>query len=145
MDGKVFLAAGVALAVSLGGCASGKQAGTVSAGCQDIIFPIYFQEGSDALTAPALQAIGISAQRAKSCRVLSTEVTGLSDGAGATADSLALSSKRAATVAAVLTSNGLPSPTVSLGASSATALTTRNRPATAVRQPTEVVIRVAQR
>lgn len=145
MNVKIVLLTGAALALSLGGCASmGRSGSTVSAACSDITFPIYFQEGSNALTAPAVEAIAMSAQRAKACRVLGVEVTGLSDGPTATPQSLALSSRRAETVSGVLTSNGLPTPSISLVASRGGARTSRNTRATALRQPTEVVIRVAR-
>ena len=108
---KIALAIGVTVMAGLGGCAtSGRQTMTASARCDDIRFPIYFVEQSDALTAPALQALTLSAQQARVCPVRNVAVTGLDDG-DAQAD---LSRRRAATVVAALTAQGLPKPDVEL-------------------------------
>lgn len=135
---SVTLALAAVLAAGLSACAtSGSSKLTATARCDDIRFPIYFVAQSDALTEPALQVLNLSAERARGCPVRSVAVTGLDDG-DAQAD---LSRRRAATVAAALTAQGLPKPDVSLkqGMFSLIRLS-RTRTAQPVREPTEVVI-----
>ena len=68
------LAGGVALALLVAGCqtSSGLTPMAVSAArpaCTDVIFPIYFAEGSDQLTPTAAQVIGAQAAVVHGCRI----------------------------------------------------------------------------
>lgn len=135
---SVTLVLGAALAAGLCACATSSPSNlTASARCDDIRFPIYFVEQSDALTDPALQVLKLSAERARACPVSRVAVTGLDDGDAQTD----LSRRRAATVSAALTAQGLPKPDVSLkqGMFSRIRLS-RTRTAQPVREPTEVAI-----
>ena len=108
--------------------------------CTDVVFPIYFAEGSDQLTPTAGQVIGSEAALVRGCRIGYVSVLGLTDAAGGAAHNLDLSRRRAATVAQALASAGLPAPKFEVnGAGETGALTDRGRPVP-LRRKTEVVI-----
>ncbi|WP_174299259.1 OmpA family protein [Caulobacter sp. S45] len=139
--------AGVGLAalaaLLLAGCASTPlkpMAVGTSPSCTDVVFPIYFAEGSDQLTATADQVIGSEAAQVHGCRIGYVSVLGLTDAAGGVAHNLDLSRRRAATVAKALASAGLPTPKFEVnGAGETGALTDKGRPVP-LRRKTEVVI-----
>jgi outer membrane protein OmpA-like peptidoglycan-associated protein len=78
--------------------------------CADFSFPIYFETGSEQLTAAARQEIGYTTQRVRGCRINSVAVIGLADADGPARRNLLLSRRRAATVASALSAAGLPAP-----------------------------------
>ena len=97
------LLTGVLLAAGLTACATRGPTAVASGGCEEIRFPIYFVEQSDALTPTALEVIKLSAQQASKCKVRNVAVTGLDDG-DAQAE---LSGRRAASVVAALTAQSV--------------------------------------
>ncbi len=108
--------------------------------CTDLVFPIYFAQGSDQLTSTAGQVIGSEAALVRGCRIGYVNVLGLTDAAGGAAQNLDLSRRRAATVAKALASAGLPAPKFEVnGAGETGALTDKGRPVP-LRRKTEVVI-----
>src|SRR5579875_609010 len=66
--------------------------------CADVTFPVYFEKGSDQLTAPARQELAYAASQVKGCKLGEVEVLGLADADGPEARNLELSKRRAAVV-----------------------------------------------
>ena len=130
------LALAAAAAGSLGACASVvPQAWLPGPTCEDITFPVYFQERSDALTPPALQMLAMAADKARSCRVANVEVVGLADQRDASPE---LSQLRAENVSRALMARGLSVPrTDALGIVSTRGRDGRTQP---MERRTEVVI-----
>jgi outer membrane protein OmpA-like peptidoglycan-associated protein len=139
MDHKAaFALALVTAAGSLGACASVVPASWRPApSCEDITFPVYFQERSDALTPPALQMLAMAADKAKACHVAGVEVVGLADERDASPE---LSQLRAENVSRALMARGLSVPrTDALGIVSTRGRDGRAQP---MERRTEVVIRL---
>ncbi len=108
--------------------------------CGDFSFPIYFEKGSDQLTAPARAVVDASVQQVRGCRVSRIEVLGLADADGPKLRNLELSRRRAAHVAHALAGDGLPAPVFdieAIGEAGAKAPDGRPEP---LRRRTEVVI-----
>lgn len=126
----------VAAAGSLGACASVVPAAwRPGKSCDDITFPIYFQEKSEALTPPALQMLAMAADKARTCRVAGVEVVGLADQRDASPE---LSQLRAENVSRALMARGLSVPrTDALGVVSTRTRDGRTQP---MERRTEVVI-----
>ena len=115
-------------------------AAVVRPACTDVVFPIYFAEGSDQLTPTASQVIGVQASVVRGCRIGYVSVLGLTDANGASSKNLDLSRRRAATVAKALAAAGLPAPKFEVnGEGESGALTDKGRPVP-LRRKTEVVI-----
>ena len=118
-------AVGGALALSaLAGCtqmtARTPQSSVLTGRCADVDFPVYFEEGSDRLTAPARQVLGSATARARGCRLASGEIVGLAAAdAPSRAVADALSQQRAQSVARALAEAGLPGPALQLRAAGA--------------------------
>jgi flagellar motor protein MotB len=111
--------------------------------CADFSFPIYFEKGSDQLTAQARQEISFAAARVKGCTLGPVAVFGLADADGAVRRNLVLSRQRAVIVAEALAASGLPAPTFdiqALGESGAVAPGGDRLP---LRRRAEVVIRAS--
>jgi peptidoglycan-associated lipoprotein len=139
----VALSAAAALAVSA--CADMGDGGRVSRAeaarqCADLSFPIYFDKGSDHLTAPARQAITYAANQVKACKLGEVEVLGLADADGPDRASLELSKRRAAGVAQALASAGLPAPVFDVEALGKLGSRTRSGVPAPLHRRTEVVI-----
>ena len=126
----------IATAGSLGACASAVPAAwRTGPTCEDITFPVYFQEKSDALTPPALQMLAMAADKARDCRVQGVEVVGLADQRDASPE---LSQLRAENVSRALMAQGLTVPrTDALGDVSTRTRDGRTQP---MQRRTEVVI-----
>lgn len=126
----------IATAGSLGACASVVPASwRPGQACEDITFPVYFQEKSDALTPPALQMVAMAAGKARACRVTGVEVVGLADQRDASTE---LSQQRAENVSRALMAQGLSVPrTDALGIISTRTRDGRTQP---MERRTEVVI-----
>ncbi len=147
MTAKVWTAVGMGLSATAGltlaACTSTPlkpMAVASRPACTDVVFPIYFAEGSDQLTSTADQVIGSEAAQVKGCRIGYVSVLGLTDAAGGAAHNLDLSRRRASTVARALASAGLPAPKFEVnGAGETGALTDKGRPVP-LRRKTEVVI-----
>ena len=140
----------LAVPALLGGCAGGFRLGgppplkVTENACHDTNFPIYFDRGSDQLTAEARALISAVGGQMKSCKVASAEVVGLT-GAGGPSEqaSLELSKRRADVVGRALAQAALPVPKIDLLAEGASgAVTPRGKPEP-LRRRTEVILRVS--
>jgi len=101
-----------AAAVALSGCATMQAARTrlvrAPARCVDQTVQVYFSPDQAELTPEGRMVITQAAAQTRGCRVSAVEVVGLADAAGAPGANLELSRRRAQSVAAALTSAGLP-------------------------------------
>ena len=111
-----------------------------SMACTDFNFPIYFEKGSDQLTAAAQQTISYSAARVKGCVIGPVNVLGLADADGPAHRNIVLSRKRADMVAAALAKAGLPSPKFDIEALGESGAVTPSGEPEPLRRRTEVVI-----
>jgi peptidoglycan-associated lipoprotein len=111
--------------------------------CADFNFPIYFEKGSDQLTAAARQEIDYTAARVKGCKLGAVAVLGLADADGAAHRNLVLSRRRAVVVAEALAASGLPAPTFDIEALGEAGAVTPGGEPEPLRRRTEVVIRAA--
>ena len=108
--------------------------------CTDVVFPIYFAEGSDQLTPTGGEVISSEATLVHGCLIGYVSVLGLTDAAGGAAHNLNLSKRRADTVAKALAAAGLPAPKFEVsGAGETGAVSDSGRPVP-LRRKTEVVI-----
>ena len=138
------MAAASLLAAALAGCQSSPRVAPMATNmrpaCTDIIFPIYFAQGSDQLTPTAEQVIGVQASAVRGCRIGYVNVLGLTDANGGSAQNLDLSRRRAAVVARALQGAGLPAPKFEVSGQGETgALTDKGHPVP-LRRKTEVII-----
>ena len=137
------LAAGSLLAACARSPASNLPSPLAAPPCADFSFPIYFESGSDDLTAPARAVLTDAVGRAKQCPVSKIEVLGLADADGPAHRNLILSRRRAVVVAKALVGAGLPGPDFdieALGEAGARAPDGKPDP---MRRRTEVVIHMA--
>ncbi len=111
--------------------------------CADFNFPIYFEKGSDQLSAPARQEIAYAAARVKGCKLGAVEVLGLADADGAARRNMVLSRKRAVVTAEALAAYGLPAPTFDIEAIGKSGAVTPGGEPEPLRRRTEVVIRAS--
>ena len=112
--------------------------------CKDTSFPIYFDNGSDQLSADARQLIQTIGGRVKSCSVRSAEVVGLADaGGGADRGNADLSRRRADSVARALASAGLPIPKTEVTAEGASGAVTPRGNVEPLRRRTEVILHIS--
>jgi outer membrane protein OmpA-like peptidoglycan-associated protein len=93
-----------------------RQVGLGGPACADTTLTLYFDEGSDQLTAPGKRLIDTTARHLKRCAVARAVVVGLADAPGAPADNRVLSQRRAERVTEALAAAGLPAPTFELTA-----------------------------
>ncbi len=142
--GWAAAAAGAALA----GCATTPPPAPVPiapppGACADFSFPIYFETGSATLPAAARQVVADALARLRGCVVTEVDVEGLADADGSARTNLALSRRRADSVARALMAGGLPRPSFDVeAAGQAGAITPDGRPEP-LRRRTEVVIRAS--
>jgi outer membrane protein OmpA-like peptidoglycan-associated protein len=108
--------------------------------CGDFNFPIYFEKGSDQLTAQAQQELTFAAGRVKGCKLGQIEVLGLADADGAAHRNLVLSRERATVVAKALAAAGLPTPTFDIEALGESGSVTPSGEPEPLRRRAEVVI-----
>ena len=108
--------------------------------CTDVVFPIYFAEGSDQLTSGADQVIGSEAATVRGCRIGYVSVLGLTDAVGPASQNLELSKHRAATVAKALAAAGLPAPKFEVSGAGESGATSDSGKPVPLRRKTEVVI-----
>ena len=139
--------AGLLCVTALEGCAQAKKFRTraqmeKAPVCTDFDFPVYFASGSETMPAAALQVIRTHAAQVKACPVQAVTVTGLSDAEGSAEANLALSKRRAASVAAALAANGYPTPTFAVGAAGEAGAATAAGTAP-LRRRTEVAVKFA--
>jgi outer membrane protein OmpA-like peptidoglycan-associated protein len=113
------------------------------AACADIVFPIYFEPGSAAITHEADGMIASARKRAAACRVTAVDVVGLADAAGAPGANLALSERRADAVTKALSRNGFSAAPVRVAAAGAMDASTDSGEARPLRRRADVTIRLA--
>lgn len=140
----------VAVCLVVGSCASQTRAPAPSLPrpapvCADFSFPIYFDKGSDALTASARAVVDSSVEQVRNCRVTRIEVLGLADADGLRLRNLELSRRRAAHVAKVLVGEGLPLPAFDIEAIGAAGAKDPGGEPEPLRRRTEVVIHASPR
>jgi peptidoglycan-associated lipoprotein len=111
--------------------------------CTDFSFPIYFETGSDQLTAPARQVVADAAERVRGCVFGRIDVVGLADADGTANRNLALSRRRAASVARALAAGGLPRPEFDIDAVGQVGAVTGRGQSEPLRRRAEVVIRAS--
>jgi peptidoglycan-associated lipoprotein len=111
--------------------------------CTDFSFPIYFDTASDQLTAAARQVVADAASRVRGCVFGRIDVVGLADADGAANRNMALSRRRAASVAAALAAGGLPRPEFDIDAVGQAGAVTTGGDSEPLRRRTEVVIRAS--
>lgn len=146
-----LIAACVAAPLLLAACANGGLLGArtpvLDRGeqpCKDTSFPIYFDKGSDQLSADAHALIQTIGGRVKTCKVRSAEVVGLADAGGATDRGNAdLARRRADSVARALAEAGLPIPAKEVTSAGASGAVTPGGKAEPLRRRTEVILHVA--
>jgi outer membrane protein OmpA-like peptidoglycan-associated protein len=139
---KIAIAA--ALALLIAGCAREPTRRTpaplAASACADFSYPIYFEKGSDQLTAAARAVVDSSVKQVHGCKVTKIEVLGLADADGGKQRNLELSRRRATNVARALAGEGMPAPAFdidAIGELGAKALDGKPEP---LRRRTEVVI-----
>ena len=108
--------------------------------CADFSFPIYFETGSDDLTAAARAVLIDASTSAKRCAVSRVEVLGLADADGPAHHNLLLSRRRAAVVAKALKDTGLPGPDFDIEAIGEAGARAADGKPDPMRRRTEVVI-----
>lgn len=117
---RAMIAAGAILmgAAALAGCAQRSLPAAIPVSavaatnlCVGTTIPIYFEEGSDRLTAPALQALSSATQPLQQCRIREVVVVGLTQGDPTPANQQ-LSENRALQVTRALAAQGMPAPRV---------------------------------
>jgi outer membrane protein OmpA-like peptidoglycan-associated protein len=111
----IRLAALMAATLSAAGCASVQQVQRiVYTPCHDTKLTLYFEAGSQALTADGDRIVGITAHRLKGCKVTELSLVGLADPTGSPVANLTLSQERADNVLAAFVHAGLPVPKYTL-------------------------------
>jgi peptidoglycan-associated lipoprotein len=110
--------------------------------CADTRFVVYFNEGSDQLTAPARQVIAATARSYRGCDIAEVRVLGLADAVGAPEANLTLSQKRARRVAQALVEQHLPSPAFDMAAQGDQGAVRANGDDEPLRRRAEVVLTV---
>ena len=113
--------------------------------CADTNFTIYFNEGSDRLTQPALQLVRETADRLKACSITHARVVGLADATGAPQANLTLSQRRALKVAEALRAQGIPAPAFEIDAAGDAGSMTSDGREDPVRRRAEVYLSVGPR
>jgi peptidoglycan-associated lipoprotein len=111
--------------------------------CTDFSFPIYFDTASDQLTSAARQVVADAASKVRGCVFGRIDVVGLADADGAANRNLALSRRRAASVATALAAGGLPRPEFDIDAVGQIGAVTTGGDSEPLRRRTEVVIRAS--
>lgn len=142
---------GLALAgvVALGGCQTMQSARErlvkAPPHCVDQTVQIYFAPDQAELTPEGRMVIGQAASAARSCKVTAVEVLGLADAAGAPGANLELSRRRAQSVAAALSANGLPVADFKVAAAGQAGAITADGKAAPLRRRADVTLRLAPR
>jgi peptidoglycan-associated lipoprotein len=137
----------LALAGAVAGCATSTphHAPLIAspANCVDIRFPIYFEEGSAAVTHEAERLIIDAQRRAAGCGVTQIEVLGLADAPGTPQSNLELSQRRAEAVTDALGRHGFAKALVQQGAAGDVGATAASGAARPVRRRANVTIHLA--
>jgi outer membrane protein OmpA-like peptidoglycan-associated protein len=142
-------AAGIALLLLMGGCATVENARArlvrPPATCADQTVSIYFEADSAELTREGRMLIAQAASATAGCRVASVDVLGLADAVGTPAANLELSKKRAEAVAQALSANGLPAAEFRVGAAGDAGALTAKGQTRPLRRRVDVTVHLAGR
>jgi outer membrane protein OmpA-like peptidoglycan-associated protein len=146
---RVILLLGAAAVVVAGCSATGfnKRSDLVAepSACAPKQFEVYFADSEAALTAPARQAIAMTATQLQGCEIRKVQVVGLADARGGAEANLSLSQRRALAVAEALTAAGWPSPVFEVGAAGDAGAEAGGGVNEPMRRRTEVLIDAAPR
>lgn len=145
---KLAMTALIGAVTVAGGCASKwprtrAELVTPATTCADTHFTIYFNEGSDRLTQPAVQVISETARSLQGCRIDRARVVGLADASGAAQANLTLSQRRALRTAEALRAVGVPAPSFEIDAAGAAGAVMPDGREDPVRRRAEVYLTVA--
>lgn len=113
--------------------------------CESQTVAIYFETDQADLTPEGQRVIAEAAQNVRSCRVERVSVLGLADAAGDPNANLALSKRRADSVAAALALAQLPTATFEVSAVGQAGAITTDGKAAPLRRRAEVTLHVARR
>ncbi|HZV83747.1 MAG TPA: OmpA family protein [Brevundimonas sp.] len=141
---------GVAAAVVVSGCSTTgfrNRSDLVAepSACVSKRFEVYFADSEAGLTAPARQAIAMTATQLQGCDIRKVQVVGLADARGGAEANLSLSQRRALAVAEALTAAGWPSPVFEVGAAGDVGAEAGGGVNEPMRRRTEVLIDAAPR
>jgi peptidoglycan-associated lipoprotein len=148
MKTAMMLTAAVAV-LAASGCATVQQARArlvkTPPRCVDQTVEIYFAADQAELTPEGRMVISQAAQAARACKVNAIEVLGLADAAGQPGANLELSRRRAQSVTAALTANGLPAADFKVSAAGQAGATTAGGQAAPLRRRVDVALHLAPR
>lgn len=108
-------------------------------------FDIYFGEGQAQLTAPALEAIRLTADQLRGCEIRKVQVIGLASATGSSPANQTLSERRALAVTDALEAEGWPLPAFEIAVAGNSGATTADGRAEPLRRRTEVIVDAAPR
>lgn len=111
--------------------------------CADTSFTVYFNEGSDRLTQPAMQLIRETSRQLRPCTVVTARVVGLADATGTPEANLSLSQRRAVKAAEALRNEGIPAPSFEIDAGGDAGATTAEGEDNPLRRRATVFLTVA--
>jgi len=134
-----------AIAITLGGCASGS--GMLvrrPAVCLDQTVQIYFEPNSADVTQEGRAVLRQAANAAKGCEVRKVSVVGLADAVGSPDANMALSERRAQSVSAALTATGLPRGDFELSAQGQAGSLTASGQAAPLRRRADITLNLAK-
>ena len=109
--------------------------------CADQTAQIYFEPDSAEITKEGRAVLSATGGAVSGCRVVAVDVLGLADAAGAPADNLELSKRRAQAVAAALSATGLPAAEFKVSAAGQAGATTPGGKAQPLRRRVDIVMR----
>ena len=146
---KRFVGLMAMTALAVGGCQTVQSARArlvrAPARCVVQTVQIYFAPDQAELTPEGRLVISQAAANTRACNVTSVEVLGLADSAGAPGASLDLSRRRAQSVAAALSANGLPTAEFKVSAGGQTGAVTAEGQAAPLRRRADVTLHLAPR
>jgi peptidoglycan-associated lipoprotein len=147
LDGRRgTLAVALALAATLGGCATPPSAREklvrAPSNCVDQTVQVYFEAWSAELTREGQTVIDNAAANLRGCKVASVQVLGLADSVGAPGPNLELSQRRAQSVTHALAAAGLPPAEFQVDAAGQVGAVTADGAAAPLRRRVDVTLRV---
>ncbi|MDB5495581.1 MAG: outer membrane protein [Phenylobacterium sp.] len=146
---RIALSLAAVAAVTLSGCSTMQTARErlvkAPPRCVDETVEVYFAPDQAELTPESRMVINQAASGAAACKVIGVEVVGLADAAGAPAANLELSKRRAQSVAAALTANGVPTADFKVSGAGQAGATTADGKTAPLRRRTEVTLHLARR
>ena len=146
--GRIAAVSGLALVMGLGACTTLETARDRivkrAPACPDQAVEIYFEPESSDVTPESRAVIAGAAQSTQACKVKSVEVLGLADAAGDPQANLALSERRAQSVAAALSAAGLPTAEFKVAAAGQAGALTANGQSRPLRRRVDVILHLSR-